>query len=206
MTSLTLAVLLHTSSAGVDTRCYADAHRATAQTGKPILVMVSAKWCGPCQKMEKDVLPRVAKRGLLKKVSFAIVNVDRERTLAKKLIGRGSVPQLVMYRRNGKGWLRRRLVGGQSPEAVEKFIKQGIAKDQATKTAAKAGKDSPPAKQRPVCTIRREPSDTSSTCRTTAARLQSAPCLERGCARSVSAGLRRRKSVSVKRSATTRDI
>ena len=135
MTSLTLAAVLHLSVAAAGTHSYADAHRATAETGQPIVVMVSAEWCGACKEMEKTVLPQVAKRGLLKKVSFAVVNVDREATLARKLIGSGPVPQLVMFRRNGKGWLRKRLVGGQTPEAVEKFIEQGVARDEAAKKA-----------------------------------------------------------------------
>jgi thioredoxin-like negative regulator of GroEL len=133
VTSLTLAALLHLSVVAVGPHNYADAHRTTTKTGKPMVVMVSAEWCGACQQMEKTVLPQIRKHGLLQKVSFAIVNVDRERTLARKLIGSGPVPQLVMYRRNGQGWLRRRLVGGQSPEAVEEFISQGLARDEATK-------------------------------------------------------------------------
>ena len=114
MTSLTLATLLHVSVAAVGTQSYADAHRVTTKTGKPMLVMVSAEWCGACKQMEKAVLPQLKKRGLLKKVSFAIVNADRQKTLANKLTRGGSIPQLVMYRRSGKGWLRRRLVGGQN--------------------------------------------------------------------------------------------
>ena len=135
MTSLTLATLLHVSVAAVGAHSYSDAHRATTKTGKPMVVMVSAEWCGPCQKMVKTVLPQVRSHGLLKRVSFAIVNVDREKTLARKLIGGGPVPQLVMFRRTNKGWLRRRLVGAQNTKAVETFIKQGIAADEVAKKA-----------------------------------------------------------------------
>jgi thioredoxin-like negative regulator of GroEL len=136
VTSLALATLLHVAMGAAGGHSYADAHRTTTKTGKPMVVMVSAEWCGSCQEMEKKVLPQVSKHGLLQKVSFAIVNVDRERTLARKLIGSGPIPQLVMFRRTNKGWLRRRLVGGRSPEEVEEFIKQGIARDEAAKLAA----------------------------------------------------------------------
>lgn len=135
MTSLTLAAVLHLSIAAAGTPSYADAHRTTTETGRPMVVMVSAEWCGACKEMEKTVLPQVAKRGLLRKVSFAVVNMDREAALARKLIGSGPIPQLVMFRRNGKGWLRQRLVGRQTPEAVEKFIEQGVARDEAAKRA-----------------------------------------------------------------------
>ena len=73
----------------------------------------------PCQVMKKTVIPQVRKRGLLRKVAFAIVNPDRDRDLADQLTGGGPVPQLVMYRKTTKGWCRQALVGGQSVEAVE---------------------------------------------------------------------------------------
>lgn len=152
MTSLTLATLLHVSVAAVGAPSYSDAHRAATETGKPIVVMVSAEWCGPCQKMVKTVLPQVRSHGLLKRVSFAIVNVDREKTLARKLIGGGPVPQLVMFRRTNQGWLRRRLVGGQSTKAVEKFIQQGIAKDEAAKKAPARDKQKPASQEERAAT------------------------------------------------------
>jgi thioredoxin-like negative regulator of GroEL len=108
---------------------YADAHQQMEKTGRPMLVMVSTDWCAPCQVMKKTVIPQVRQRGLLGRVAFAIVNPDRDRDLANRLTGGGPVPQLVLYRKTANGWLRRNLVGGQSVEAVEKFINQGLATD-----------------------------------------------------------------------------
>lgn len=148
MTTLTLVILVHTSMAAAGDFSfvsYAEAHRAATKMGKPMVVMVGADWCRPCQKMEKTVFPHLSKRGLFKNVALTIVNVDREKVLAGKLIGRGPVPQLVMYRRTPKGWVRRRLVGGHSTEAVERFIKQGIAPEKAGKKSPgqAKGKDAP---------------------------------------------------------------
>ncbi|MBN1395095.1 MAG: thioredoxin family protein [Pirellulales bacterium] len=114
---------------------YAAAHRETIETGKPLLVMVGTDWCGPCQTMKRTVLPRLRKRGVFKKIVFALVNPDRNRELAEDLTGGGPVPQLVMYRKTSKGWMRRVLVGGQSEDAVERFIKDGLADDEAEKDA-----------------------------------------------------------------------
>ena len=147
MTSLTLAMLLHVSAVAAGSDSYAQAHRATTKTGKPMVIMVGAEWCGSCQTMEKTVLPQIRKRGLLKKVNFAKVNMDRQRTLARKLTGGGPLPQLVMFRRSSKGWLRRRLVGGQSCQTVEKFIEQGIARDEATKKASGEEQQKQPSKK-----------------------------------------------------------
>lgn len=142
MTSLLFAALLRASimataadaTAAADD--YADAHRTTMETGKPLVVMVSTEWCAPCQQMKRTVIPQVRQRGLLRKVAFAIVNPDRDHDLAEKLTGGGPVPQLVMYRRTLAGWRRKILVGGQSVESVEKFISDGVAADEADKDAS----------------------------------------------------------------------
>jgi thioredoxin-like negative regulator of GroEL len=108
---------------------YAEAHRVTEKTGKPLVVMVGADWCGPCQNMRRAILPRVREHGFFRRIAFAHVNVDRERDLAKQLTGGGAVPQLVMYRKTKDGWKQRKMIGGHSVEEVEKFINDGLAQD-----------------------------------------------------------------------------
>jgi thioredoxin-like negative regulator of GroEL len=108
---------------------YTEAHRLTEKTGKPLVVMVGADWCGPCQNMRRAILPRVREHGIFRKIAFAHVNVDRESELAKKLTGGGAVPQLLMYRKTKDGWLRRKMIGGHSVEEVEQFINEGLALD-----------------------------------------------------------------------------
>ena len=134
MTTLTLAACLPFCLLSANPETYAEAHRLTSQTGKPLVVMVGTEWCGPCQQMKKT-LPQVRERGLLGRVAFATVNADDEAELARKITGGGPVPQLVMFRRTPQGWMRRKLVGGQSLEAVEKFISEGLAQDNAEKAA-----------------------------------------------------------------------
>ena len=108
---------------------YSEAHRITVKTGKPLVVMVGADWCGPCQNMRRSILPRVREHGLFRKIAFAHVNVDRDRELATQLTGGGAVPQLVMYRKTKDGWSRRKMIGSHSVEEVEKFINEGLAMD-----------------------------------------------------------------------------
>ena len=115
---------------------YAKARRTTTETGKPMVIMVGTDWCSPCQTMKKSVLPRVRERGLLRKVAVALVNPDRDRQLATELTGGGPIPQLVMYRKSGDGWMRKKLVGGQSVETVEEFIAEGLAQDEADKKSS----------------------------------------------------------------------
>lgn len=117
---------------------YTSARQATVATGKPMVVMVGTDWCSPCQTMKKTVLPRVRQHGLLRKVIFAVVNPDRQSKLAQEITGGGPIPQLVMFRKSGKGWLRTKLIGGQSVEAVEKFINEGLNSDKADKENRKS--------------------------------------------------------------------
>ena len=103
-----------------------------------MVVMVSTDWCPPCQMMKKTVMPRVRERGLLRKVAFAMVNPDRDGELAEQITGGGPIPQLVMFRRTTNGWIRKKLIGGQSVETVEEFISEGLTQDAADKKASTA--------------------------------------------------------------------
>ena len=142
MTAVFCAAVLQSALmiAGVETAAgdetYAEAHRVTVETGKPLVVMIGTDWCRPCQTMKRMVLPRIRKRRFFKKIAFAIVNPDQDHELAEALTDGGPVPQLVMYRKTADGWMRRKLVGGHSEEDVEQFIEDGLAADKAEKQAA----------------------------------------------------------------------
>ncbi len=144
MTALTFAALLQASVLATGAETYTDAHRATAETGQPMVVMVGADWCPACQAMEQNIIPQVRRRGIFRRVSFAIVNVDHERELATQLTSGGPIPQLIVYHQTTTGWRRRALIGGQTVETVESFIGEAVQanvvaapKPQVTKPDAK---------------------------------------------------------------------
>jgi thioredoxin-like negative regulator of GroEL len=144
MTLTLCAALIQTvllASPTENTETYTEARRQLTETGQPMMVMVSTDWCGPCQSMKRNVLPRLRERGMFKKVAFAQVNADRDSELAKELTGGGPIPQLVMYRRSGRGWIRAKLVGGQSVEKVEQFINEELALDKSDHDSDKSGAD-----------------------------------------------------------------
>jgi len=130
MSGLVLVALCNVAL-GADGETYADAHRVATQSGKPMVVMVTADWCPHCQVMKQTVIPQIRRKGLFKRIAFATVDSDREQQLARDLTGGGLIPQLVMYRQTPQGWVRYVLVGGQSVESVENFISQGLASDAA---------------------------------------------------------------------------
>lgn len=138
MGSLTFLTLCTMAISAGDADTYAEAHKATMKTGRPMLVMVSTDWCVPCQMMKKTILPQVKQHGLLSRVAFAVVNPDQDHELAQELIGSGPVPQLLMFRKTRQGWRRWELVGGQSVETVEEFINQGVASDDTPAEKSKA--------------------------------------------------------------------
>ena len=149
MTSLAFSALASWVLAAGGAQTYAEAHRQSTETGRPLVVLVSADWCPACHVMEQTVIPQARKRGLLRKLAFAIVNYDQEQDLALQLTESGPIPQVVMYRRTPQGWLKWRLVGSQSVDAFEAFVNQ-----------ASDGGEPPAASQKPTETVQ-TPNDSS---------------------------------------------
>jgi thioredoxin-like negative regulator of GroEL len=135
MFSASLAGIMQLAILSGGAETYAEAHKVAMETRRPFVVMVGADWCPACEQMKEEVLPQVRKRGLLAKVAFAIVNLDRERELGDQLVRGGPIPQLLVFRRTSDGWRVRRLIGSQSVEAVEKLLNDGLkAEDTAQQT------------------------------------------------------------------------
>ena len=136
MTYLTLATILQLPLL-VPTESYAEAHRQTLQTGRPMVVMVGAEWCPACKAMEANVIPQIRKGGLLRRVAFALVDLDRDGEIGRKLTAGGPIPQLIVFRKTTDGWKNRRLIGNQSVETVEEFIGQDLTATETEQAAAK---------------------------------------------------------------------
>lgn len=149
MTGLSLALILQASFTATGSETYAEARRVTTETGRPLVVMVGADWCPACQEMKQIVLPQVRQTGVLRRVVFAIVNLDHEKALGRRLTRGGPVPQLLMFRKSSDGWRLRRLVGCQSVDAVETFIDKGIKLDEAARKRKPADQRQP-SKERPA--------------------------------------------------------
>lgn len=140
----TALMLTGADAKAAEAETYAAAQRVAEKTGKPMVIMVGTDWCSPCQTMKKTILPRVREHGLFRRVTFAMVNADRESELANEITGGGPVPQLVMFRKTTKGWVRKKLIGGQSVETVEEFINDGLASDAAAKKDKKTDEKAKP--------------------------------------------------------------
>ena len=131
MTALAAAVILQAAVLSTG-QTYAQAHRTTQETGRPLLVMVGADWCPACQQMKSSLIPQLRRRGILKKVSFTIIDTDEQSKLADQIMSGGTIPQLIIYCKTDKGWVRRQLTGGQSVGGVEQFIDRAVNKKATT--------------------------------------------------------------------------
>ena len=160
MTFLGLALAIQASLIGMHADTYTQARHLAVKTGRPMVVLVGAEWCPACKVMKDTVIPAVKKRGGLNKVSFAIVDIDKEQELGKTMISRGPIPQLLMYRKTPVGWRLRRIVGGQSVKSVETFVETGIELDEATKSAQEQETES---QKEPSLVLQKRPASLAAT-------------------------------------------
>ena len=101
---------------------YKTAYERAQQGDKPLLVLITAEWCPPCQVMKKTTIPELMQRDAFKEFHYSTVDLDKEEKLARQLIGDRGVPQLIMYEKQEGKWIRRYLRGIQTPQSVEAFV------------------------------------------------------------------------------------
>lgn len=98
---------------------------SNAQAGdKPLLVLITATWCPPCQEMKRNTIPELMRKEAFKGFHYSTVDLDKEEKLARELIGKRGVPQLIMFEKQEGKWIRRYLRGAQTAQTVEAFVAQ----------------------------------------------------------------------------------
>ena len=141
MSSLTLIALVQAVLLAGGENSYADAHKITTETGRPMVVLVGANWCPACKTMKDNVMPQIVRKGLFGRCVYTVVDLDKQEKLGQQLTNGGPIPQLIMFRKTNDGWKRKRLIGGQSINSVVKFIDDGVKLDQEDKEEKKASHD-----------------------------------------------------------------
>ncbi|MBX3416530.1 MAG: thioredoxin family protein [Pirellulaceae bacterium] len=104
---------------------YTTAYNRCQSGDKPMLVLVTATWCPPCQKLKSSVLPSLLTSESLSELNFAMVDYDKEPSVAQQLIGDRGVPQLIYFQKVENRWVQRYITGYQTLEAIEDFIRKG---------------------------------------------------------------------------------
>lgn len=104
---------------------------AAEKSGKPMILVFSAVWCGPCQQMKKEVYPSEAVKAFHDKFEWAYLDADEESNAAvmKKYNVEG-IPHIQFLSKDGKDIGSQ--VGSTSPEdfanTLEKTLKKAGAK------------------------------------------------------------------------------
>jgi len=92
-----------------------------AERNQPALLRFTAKWCPPCQVMDRSVFPRAeVKRALAERVVPVVLDIDLEQNadLAWRYRVQG-IPSMVLINADGKVLNR---AGFMSAEALLKFL------------------------------------------------------------------------------------
>jgi thiol-disulfide isomerase/thioredoxin len=101
---------------------YKTAYQRAQEDGRPLLVLVTAEWCPPCQMMKQTTIPALVESNGFNDVHFATVDLDRSPVDARNIIGARGVPQLVLYEQKDGRWQTRILSGFQNVASVEAFL------------------------------------------------------------------------------------
>ena len=103
---------------------YQTAFDRAQKDDKPLLVLVTAEWCPPCKMMKQTTIPQMIEGKKFDQVHFATVDLDKNPTDARNLIGNRGIPQLVIYEKQNDTWNVRYLSGYQDVAKVESFLSQ----------------------------------------------------------------------------------
>lgn len=103
---------------------YTTAYNRCQNGDKPMLVLVTATWCPPCQRMKNSVLPELLASSMLEHINFAMVDYDQETALAQQLIGDRGVPQLILFQKVENRWIQRYVAGYQSLPEIVDFLRK----------------------------------------------------------------------------------
>ena len=118
----TVLLLIASAIHSVGTYDYAVAYRRAIEGDEPLLVLVTAESCGPCQQMKATTIADMLSQNKFEGFNFAMVALGRERKLGRRLTRNQSVPQLIVMKKRKGHWTLRRLVGVHSVASVEAFL------------------------------------------------------------------------------------
>ena len=98
-----------------------EATKLARETGKPLMYDFTAKWCGPCKRMDRDFWPRADVADLAKNFVCVKVDYDLEKGLRSKY-NITAIPNVVFTDPWGRGLLGQRGFGaGTEGEIFEKI-------------------------------------------------------------------------------------
>lgn len=106
---------------------YADALKASKESGKPVVMIFSAAWCPPCQANKHNVYPSAAVQRFHDKFVWAYLDADNEANVpAMQKFGVTGIPHIQFLDKGGKSLGN--AVGGTTPEEFAKVLAATLKK------------------------------------------------------------------------------
>lgn len=130
MNGIILTAIALASTTAVNSTDYKTAFEKADTTGRPMVVLVGAKWCPGCVVMKDQTIPSLKRNGKLDNVTFVNIDYDNQPALAEKLMRGQSIPQLLIFRKTDAGWKRSQMVGALSEDEAANFISKAVKKQE----------------------------------------------------------------------------
>jgi len=111
------------------------AHHVSVATGRPILIVFGASWCGPCKKLQNEVLSQPRLATYINKMFVPVhIDIDQNRKVAETLEVK-EVPTSVVLSSNGD--LLAKFVGCVEAPQYAQALKESLAYQKTLASAEK---------------------------------------------------------------------
>lgn len=104
-----------------------EAKAQAAQAKKPVLAMISASWCGPCNAVKKDILPQAAVKTALSGYVLLYIDGDNNQ-IDTQTLGGNAFPTFVVLKADGVEagrFIGARRTAGEFLDALKQITPEG---------------------------------------------------------------------------------
>lgn len=101
---------------------YKAAYDSAKESGKPLIVLITADWCKWCHKLERDSIAPLRANGELDDCEFIVLDLDQDKE-AKQIVGDNPIPVLMRYQFTNGKWQASKMAGYKPKDEVRAFLK-----------------------------------------------------------------------------------
>ena len=128
MVHVALAFLMAVTTGGKQAPDYEAALSQSQQESKPLVILIGAPWCASCQVMKHEKIEPMMESGKLENVVVTYINKDERPELAQQLMKGETLPQIVVFAKQGEGWKRFSLTGMQSQNRMAELLNRAAGR------------------------------------------------------------------------------